>query len=125
MLLSTISALALILAVVGVYGLMAQSVAERRRELGIRIALGSTLARAIRDAALPGVSLALAGVAAGSLLAALSSRVLEHLIFGVSVLDPVTYASVALGLMAVAAAASFIPALRIATMSPADTLREE
>jgi hypothetical protein len=124
-LLAALSLLALILAVVGVYGLMAQSVTDRRRELGIRIALGSTLARAIRDAALPGVSLALAGVAAGCLLAALSSRVLEHLIFGVSTLDPVTYASVALGLMSVAAAASFIPALRIATLSPADTLREE
>ena len=124
-LLSTISALALVLAVVGIYGLMAQAVVERRRELGIRIALGSTFARAIRDAALPGVWLALGGVIGGCLLAALSARVLEHLIFSVSALDPVTYAAVALGLLGMAAAASLIPALRIAKLNPADTLREE
>ncbi len=124
-LLSTISALALVLAVVGIYGLMAQAVVERRRELGIRIALGSTLARAIRDTALPGFWLALMGVISGCLLAALSARVLEHLIFSVSALDPVTYAAVALGLLGMAAAASLIPALRIAKLNPADTLREE
>ena len=124
-LLGALAALALLLAVVGIYGLMAQSVAERRRELGIRIALGSTIPRAIRDATLPGVSLALAGVAVGCVLAGLSSKVLEHLIFGVSALDPVTYAGVALGLLAVAAVASLIPALRLATLNPAETLREE
>ena len=124
-LLATISALALILAVIGIYGLMAQSVAERRRELGIRIALGSTVGRAIRDAALPGVLLALAGVCAGCLLAGLSTRVLEHLIYGITATDPLTYSSVALGLLAIAAMASLIPALRISKLHPADTLREE
>lgn len=124
-LLATLAGLALLLAVVGIYGLMAQSVVERRRELGIRIALGSTLPGAIRHAALPGITLALAGVAAGCVLAGLSSRVLEHLIFGVSALDPVTYAGVAPGLLAVATVASLIPALRLANLNPADTLREE
>ena len=124
-LLAALAGLALLLAVVGIYGLMAQSVAERRRELGIRMALGSTVPRAIRDAALPGVSLALAGVALGCVLAGLSSRVLEHLIFGVSALDPVTYAGVAFGLLAVAVVASLIPALRLTTLNPADTLREQ
>ncbi|HVP47622.1 MAG TPA: ABC transporter permease [Bryobacteraceae bacterium] len=124
-LLGALAALALLLAVVGIYGLMAQSVAERRRELGIRIALGSTIPRAIRDATLPGVSLALAGVAVGCVLAGLSSKVLEHLIFGVSALDPLTYAGVALGLLAVAAVAGLIPALRVATLNPAETVREE
>jgi len=124
-LLAALAGLALLLAVVGIYGLMAQSVAERRRELGIRIALGSTMPRAIRDAALPGISLALAGVATGCLVAGLSARVLKHLIFGVSSLDPVTYAGVAIGLLAVAAMASLIPALRLAKLNPAETLREE
>jgi ABC-type lipoprotein release transport system permease subunit len=55
----------------------------------------------------------------------MSSRVLEHLIFGVSALDPVTFATVALGLLAVAAAASLIPARRIAALNPSETLREE
>jgi predicted permease len=124
-LLATISALALILAVIGIYGLMAQSVADRRRELGIRIALGSSVARAIRDAALPGVLLALAGVCAGSVLAALSARVLKHLIYGITATDPLTYTAVAFGLLMIAAMASLIPALRIAKLHPADTLREE
>jgi hypothetical protein len=124
-LLTALSSLALLLAVVGIYGLMAQSVAERRREMGIRIALGSTLPRAIRSAAAPGIFLALMGVLAGCVLAALSSKVLAHLIFGVSALDPITYATVAVGLLAVAAVASLIPALRIAALNPAETLREE
>jgi predicted permease len=124
-LLAIISALALILAVIGIYGLMAQSVADRRRELGIRIALGSTVARAIRDAALPGVLLALAGVCAGCLLAGLSTRVLNHLIYGITATDPLTYAGVAFGLLLIAAMASLIPALRISKLHPADTLREE
>ena len=122
---AAISGLALVLAVVGIYGLMAQSVVERRREMGIRIALGSSLARAIGDAALPGVLLALAGVVAGCLLAGLSAKVLEHLVWGVSATDPVTYLAVALGLVLVAATASLAPALRIAKLNPADTLREE
>ena len=98
--------------------------AERRHEMGIRIALGSTAAQAIRDAVAPGILLALMGVAAGCALAALSSQVLQHLIFGVGALDPVTYGTVAIGLLAVAVA-SLIPALRIAAVNPAETLREE
>ena len=124
-LLATLSALALLLAVVGIYGLMAQSVAERRREMGIRIALGSSVVRAVRDAVVPGILLALVGIAAGCGLAAMSSRVLEHLIFGVSALDPATFLTVALGLLAVASVASLIPARRIAALNPSETLREE
>ncbi len=124
-LLAALSGLALLLAIVGIYGLMSQSVVERRRELGIRLALGSSRARAIRDAALPGIWLGLGGVAAGCLLAAMSVRVLEHLVWGVSATDPLTFASVAFGLLFVAALASVIPALRIARLNPADTLREE
>ena len=73
LLLAALSTLALVLAIVGIYGLMSQSVAERRRELGIRIALGSTLERAIRDAAAPGILLALGGVVAGCLLGMMSA----------------------------------------------------
>lgn len=124
-LLATLSGLALLLAVVGLYGLMSQSVTERRRELGIRLALGSTVARAIRDAALPGPSLALAGVAAGCVIAGVSVRVLEHLLWGVSTTDPLTFAGVAFGLLLVAAFASLLPALRITRLNPADTLRDE
>jgi predicted permease len=124
-LLATLSGLALLLAVVGLYGLMSQSVAERRRELGIRLALGSSVARAVRDAAIPGVSLALAGVVAGCVFAGLSVRVLQHLLWGVSTSDPLTFLSVAFGLVLVAAFASLVPALRITRLNPADTLRDE
>jgi ABC-type antimicrobial peptide transport system permease subunit len=110
---------------VGIYGMMSQSVVERRRELGIRMALGATVFEAIREATLPGVMLALAGVAAGCLLAGLSAKVFAHLVWGVSTTDPGTYSSVAAGLLLVAALASLLPALRIARLNPADTLREE
>ena len=89
------------------------------------MALGSTLERAIRDAAAPGILLAFGGVVAGCLLAVMSVGVLKHLVFGVGTLDPLTFVSVPLGLLAVAAAASLIPALRIARLNSADTLREE
>jgi predicted permease len=124
-LLASLSALALVLAMVGIYGMMSQSVVERRRELGIRMALGATVFEAIREATLPGVMLALAGVAAGCLLAGLSAKVFTHLVWGVSATDPGTYASVAAGLLLVAVLASLAPALRIARLNPADTLREE
>ncbi len=124
-LLAALSGLALLLSVIGLYGLMSQSVVERRREMGIRLALGSSLSRAIRDAALPGIWLALAGAAAGCVLAALSVRVLQHQLWGVAATDPLTFASVPLTLLFIAAVASLIPALRIAKLNPADTLRDE
>jgi putative ABC transport system permease protein len=71
------------------------------------------------------VMLALAGVAAGCLLAGLSAKVFAHLVWGVSTTDPGTYAGVAAGLLLIAALASLLPALRIARLNPADTLREE
>src|SRR4029077_14950173 len=88
--LATLSGLALLLAVVGLYGLMSQSVVERTRELGIRLALGSSVLRAIRDAALPGLTLAMAGVAIGCTIAAVSVRVLQHVLWGVTATDPLT-----------------------------------
>jgi predicted permease len=124
-LLASLSGLALVLAVVGIYGLMSQSVVERKRELGIRMALGATMSEAIREATLPGVLLAFAGVAVGCLLAGLSAKVFTHLVWGVTTTDPGTYAGVAVGLLLVAALASLVPALRITRLNPADTLREE
>jgi len=124
-LLAALAALALLLAMVGIYGLIANSVAERTRELGIRLALGATAVQAIRATALPGVALALAGVIAGSLLAGFASQLLRHLIWGVQAGDPLTFGSVGLGLLAVASAASILPALRVAHLNPADTLRQD
>ncbi len=124
-LLAALAALALVLAAVGIYGLIANSVAERTRELGIRLALGATVGQAMRAVALPGVGLALAGVAAGSVLAGFVTRVLRNLVWGVPLSDPVTFAAVVLGLVLIAAAASFLPALRVTRLNPADTLRQD
>jgi ABC-type antimicrobial peptide transport system permease subunit len=123
--LGALAGLALLLAAVGIYGLIANSVAERTRELGIRLALGATVPQAMRSVALPGVALALAGVAVGSVLAGFASQLLRHLIWGVRPGDPLTFVAVGLGLLAVAAAASFLPALRVTRLNPAETLRQE
>jgi len=124
-LLGALAALALLLAAVGIYGLTANSVAERTRELGIRLALGATVPQAMRSVALPGVALALAGVMAGSVLAGLASQLLRRLMWGVRPGDPLTFAAVGIGLLGVAAAASFLPALRVTRLNPAETLRQE
>ncbi len=124
-LLAALSGLALLLAMVGIYGMMSQSVVERTREMGIRMALGASIGQSIRHATLPGLALGGAGVFAGALLAIASNRLMKHLVWNVSTLDGATYASVAAGLLVVAGIASLIPALRITRLNPADTLREE
>jgi predicted permease len=124
-LLGALAGLALLLAAVGIYGLIANSVAERTRELGIRIALGASVAQAMRSVALPGVALALAGVLVGSVLAGFATRMLQHLVWGVRTGDPLTFVAAGIGLLGVAAAASFLPALRVTRLNPAETLRQE
>ena len=124
-LLGALAGLALLLAAVGIYGLIANSVAERTRELGIRLALGATVPQAMRAVALPGVALALAGVVVGSVLAGFTSQLLRHLVWGVRPGDPVTFVAVGLGLLGVAAGASCLPALRVPRLNPAETLRQE
>jgi predicted permease len=124
-LLGALAGLALLLAAVGIYGLIANSVAERTRELGIRLALGATVPQAMGAVALPGVALALAGVVVGSVLAGFTSQLLRHLVWGVRPGDPVTFVAVGVGLLGVAAAASFLPALRVTRLNPAETLRQE
>ena len=124
-LLGALAGLALLLALVGIYGLIANSVAVRTRELGIRIALGAGAPRVIRLLVLPGVALAAGGVAAGFGLSVPAARMLESLLFGVTATDTATFACVACGMLVVAAAASCIPALRITRLNPAETLRHE
>ena len=123
LLLGTLAGLALLLAAVGLYGLVANGVAERTRELGIRIALGASSRQAIASAAVPGLALAAAGVAIGGVAARLGASTLQHLVWGVSVADPLTFA-VAIGtVLAVAAIAAFVPALRIVRLNPLKALR--
>jgi predicted permease len=122
---SILAGLALLLAALGVYGLVAQSVSERTREMGIRLALGATTQNIIRTAAAPGIVLTLGGAAAGLLLSVFATRLLKSLIWGVSATDPLTFGVVALVLVAVAASAPLVPSLRLTSLDPAQTLRDE
>jgi predicted permease len=122
---SSLAALALLLAALGVYGLIAQSVAERTREMGIRLALGATAQGVVRAAALPGIRLALAGIAAGLILALYATRLMKSLIWGIPATDPWTFITVAILLIVVATVSSTIPALRLTRLDPAQTLRQD
>ena len=117
--------LALLLAVIGIYGLIAHSVSERTRELGIRLAMGATAEQAVALVTIPGVALAAVGCALGCLLAWGEARFLRHLIWGVTPTDPATFAGVAALFLLVAALASLLPAWRITRLNPGDTLRTE
>jgi predicted permease len=123
LLLGALAGLALLLAAVGLYGLVASSVAERTRELGIRIALGATTRQAVVAAALPGFSLAIAGVVIGLVVARAGATTLRHLVWGIAVSDPLTFALAGGAVLFVAAIASLVPALRIVRLNPIASLR--
>jgi predicted permease len=124
-LLLALAAAALIVAAIGIHGLIAASVTERTREIGIRLALGATFGHALRTLALPGIVLAGAGTAAGLVGATAAVPLIRHFVWGVSAGDPVTYAGVVTLLLAVATVASVAPALRILRLDPATTLRQD
>jgi predicted permease len=117
--------MALLLGVVGIYGVISYSVSQRTREIGIRIALGAQRTSLQVMVVRNGVLLAAVGVAAGLLGAAGLTRFLSSFLYAVSPLDPVTYCAVAIGLLAAAAAASYVPAHRASTVNPVDALRAE
>ena len=121
-LLTGFAAFALVLASLGIYGVISYSVSQRRREIGIHVALGAPghaiRWRIVRDT----LALALVGLPLGLLAALLVGRSLRGLLFGVTPLDPVTYASVAVLLGGVALAAGWIPARRAALANPVDVL---
>jgi putative ABC transport system permease protein len=124
-LLSTFAAVAFLIAIVGVYGVLAFSVAQRRAEIGIRMAVGATpesvLALVMKEGAATLAAGAIAGVAAALLL----TRYLATLLYGVKATDPVTYVAVVAGLALAAAAASFLPARGASRLDPAVALRHE
>ena len=118
------AAVALVLAAVGVHGVLSYTVAQRTREIGIRMALGARPGRVVGLIVGQGLWLALIGVAIGFAGAVALTRVLERLLFGVTPTDPVTFLTVGGFLVAVALAASYVPARRAARIDPLVALRE-
>ena len=117
--------MALVLGVIGIYGVIAYTVAQRRREVGIRLALGAEPGVVMRMFVKYGLVLSGIGAVAGIAAAAGLSRLMSRLLFGVTPLDPVTYAAVPCVLIAAAMLASYVPARRAASVDPIRDLRAE
>jgi predicted permease len=124
LLLAAFAAIALALASVGTYSVMAHLVGERRREFGIRLALGAAPQGILASTLRQGLRLALAGTVLGALVAAGATRALRTLLFGVEPLDPMTFAGVAVLVGAAVVLASLLPARRAASLDPVQALRE-
>ncbi|HYY56681.1 MAG TPA: ABC transporter permease [Pyrinomonadaceae bacterium] len=124
-LLGLFAGLALIITAAGITGVMALSVTQRTREIGIRMALGATRARILTMVMRQGMSLVLLGLAVGVIGALVLNRLMAALLFATPAADPLTFAAVSFLLMAVAGAACFIPALRATGIDPMLALRNE
>jgi hypothetical protein len=116
---------ALVLGVVGLYGVLSYAVSTRRREIAIRFALGAQARDVQRRIVGQGVALAGIGVVLGVVAAAGATRLMTSLLYEVQAVDPLTYAAVAVGLIAVAALASYLPARRASAVDPAESLAAE
>ena len=124
-LLGAMAALALLLSAVGIFALVANMVAQRTREIGIRMALGSTIGQAMVQIGRSGAGASVLGLFLGLVLCAGALRVMRSVLYGVGVYDAPTLATVVLTLMLVTLLATTLPTLRIAKIDPANTLREE
>ena len=117
--------MALLLGVIGIYGVISYSVSQRTRELGIRLALGAPQVALRAMVVRHGVALASIGIACGLAAAAALTRLMSSVLFVVNPVDPLTYGAVAAGLLTAAAAASYLPAHRASTVDPTEALRAE
>jgi predicted permease len=118
-------AMAMALGIIGIYGVISYTVSQRRREIGIRVALGAQSRDVLQMVLSQGGKIALAGVAIGMVAALGLTRLLTHLLFGVSPLDPITFGAVAAGLTVVALAACYLPARRATEVDPMVALRHD
>jgi putative ABC transport system permease protein len=125
LLLAGFAGTALLLAAIGVYGLISYSVAQRTREIGIRVALGASAGQVVGPIVREGMLLALTGVVLGAIGALAATRMIESLLFGVAPTDPVTFVAVSVLLLLVALSASYIPSRRALRIDPLTALRSE
>jgi putative ABC transport system permease protein len=125
LLVSTFAGLALVLATLGLYGVVAYSVSQRTTELGIRVALGAEPGSILRLVIFRAAALAAIGLVAGVAVALAGSRILSQFLFGVSATDPITLGAACLVILLVTLAASLVPALKAAKIDPAIALRAE
>jgi putative ABC transport system permease protein len=124
-LLGSFAAVALLLALTGIYGVISYSVTQRTQEIGVRIALGAQRSEVIRMVVWQGLRVALAGILAGSIMAFGVTRFMASLLYGVKPHDPLVFVGVALALLVTASFACWAPALRAALIDPAIALRYE
>jgi predicted lysophospholipase L1 biosynthesis ABC-type transport system permease subunit len=117
--------MALLLGIVGIYGVISYSVSQRTREIGIRMALGAQREALTAMFVRQGLRLTLIGAACGLVTAFVSMRLMSSLLFNVSAVDPITYVSITLGVVAVAYVACYLPSRRAATVEPVRALRAE
>jgi putative ABC transport system permease protein len=125
LLMTGFGATGLLLSAIGLYGVIAATVRQRRREIGIRLALGAEARHMRRLVLVEGVALVTAGVLAGLLASVFATRALRSLLFGVHPLDPVALAGAVAGVMLVAAAALVLPLRATGRVAPADVLRAD
>jgi predicted permease len=123
-LIGVFASLALALAMIGVYGVMSYDVSQRSKEIGIRMALGADRYAVLDLVLRSGLKMAAVGIAAGAMLAAVMARIAGGLLFGVSALDPATYAGLAAVLLLSAAASAYLPARRATALDPLQSLRQ-
>jgi predicted permease len=123
--LGAVGGMAFLLAVIGLYGVIAYAVSQRQREIGVRLALGAEPRLLIRMFVRDGLRLAIVGVLVGLAGSAMIVRLMSSLLFNVSAVDPVTYLAVSSGLMATSFAAAYLPSRRVAGVDPAIVLRAE
>jgi ABC-type antimicrobial peptide transport system permease subunit len=125
LLLGTFAGLALVLAGIGIYGVVSYSVTQSTHDIGVRMALGASRGAVLGSVLKGAMSMAGLGIAVGTVIAFAATRVMKELLFGVGATDPVTFGSVALLLGGVTLLASYIPALRATKVDPIVALRCE
>jgi ABC-type antimicrobial peptide transport system permease subunit len=123
--LGVVSSLALLLGAIGLYGVLSYVVAQRTREIGVRMALGATAGTVRRMVVSQGARVVLVGVVIGIVAALASTRWLDALLYGVKPVEPLVFAAMSLVMLAVGMVASYVPARRASSVNPIESLRSD